>query len=315
MTATVAAVTDWRLLAGQTWCGGIPLTPDMLAGSGLWSAWSIPWLLVVLAVMAWYIMASRGDFQRTSPGTRKTAPIGKIVSFTVGLALFYLASGSPLHIIGHFFMFSIHMLTMAVLYFIVPPLILYGLTDEMYQSLLRWEPVRRLYEFFGRHTALSLVLFNLLLTVYHIPVIFDLFKGNQIAGSLIHGLLFLTAFLNWLPVSPAGPSANNHSEGKKLVYLFVDALALTPACLFVILSGRVLYDAYANAPQLVSWLPALSDQQFGGIIMMLTQHVVYMVVLVIILYQWFYREQQVSPEMNNLVMFEKANGQPRRHVR
>lgn len=315
MTSTVAAAADWRLLAVQQWCGGIPMTAEMLAGIGLWKAWSIPWLLVILAVLAWYIMAARGDFQPSPQGARKKAPFGKIASFTLGVILFYLAVGSPLHIIGHFFMFSIHMLTMAVLYFIVPPLILYGLTEEMYASLLRREPVRKLYEFFSRHTALSLVTFNLMLSVYHIPPIFDLLKSNSWAGTLIHGLLFLAAMLNWLPVSPAGPMAKYHSEGKKIVYLFVDALALTPACVFVIFSNRAMYEAYRNAPQLVSWLTALTDQQLGGIIMLLTQHLVYMVVLVILVFQWFYRDQQISPEPNNLVMFSNVKGQARRQMR
>nr|MBO2480220.1 hypothetical protein [Bacillota bacterium] len=315
MTSTVAAAADWRLLAVQQWCGGIPMTAEMLAGIGLWKAWSIPWLLVILAVLAWYIMAARGDFQPSPQGARKKAPFGKIASFTLGVILFYLAVGSPLHIIGHFFMFSIHMLTMAVLYFIVPPLILYGLTEEMYASLLRREPVRKLYEFFSQHTALSLVTFNLMLSVYHIPPIFDLLKSNSWAGTLIHGLLFLAAMLNWLPVSPAGPMAKHHSEGKKIVYLFVDALALTPACVFVIFSDRAMYEAYRNAPQLVSWLTALTDQQLGGIIMLLTQHLVYMVVLVILVFQWFYRDQQISPEPNNLVMFSNVKGQARRQMR
>lgn len=314
MIAATATGPDWRLLAAQTWCGGIPLTPDMMAGNGLWKAWSIPWLLVVLAIMTWYIMAARGDFHK-SPQVAQKAPIGKMISFIIGLVLFYLATGSPLHIIGHFFMFSVHMLTMAILYFIVPPLLLYGLTDEMYEVLLRWQPARKVYEFFGRHTAVSLLLFNLMLTVYHLPFVFDFFKGSQIFGTLIHGLLFFAAMLNWLPVSPAGPLAKHHSEGKKIVYLFVDALALTPACVFVIFSMRVLYDAYVNAPQLVPGLTGLTDQQLGGIIMLLTQHLVYMVLLVIFVYKWFYREQQVSPEIDNLVMFDKAAVQSRRYVR
>lgn len=304
-------MTDWRLLANQTWCGGIPLSPEQLSGVGLWSAWSIPWLLVVLAVLTWYIMAARGDFQNVPPGLRKKAPVRKMVSFILGLAIFYLASGSPLHVIGHFFMFSVHMLTMAMLYFVVPPLILYGLTDEMYEWLLRWKPVRRLYEFFSRHTVISLITFNIILTLYHLPFIFDPFKSNGWLGTFVHTLLFLAALANWMPISPAGPLNKLHSEGKKIIYLFADSLALTPACLFVIFSGRELYDAYADVPQLVSWLPTLADQQLGGIIMMLTQHIVYMVILVILLFQWFYRDQQVSPEPN-LVMFTKVNSHPQR---
>ncbi len=302
---------DLRLWTDQKWCGGIPLTPEILDGSALWSAWSIPWLLVVLAIMGWYIAASRGLFLKNAPGNAIRAPKRKMISFFLGMALFYLAVGSPLHIIGHFFMFSIHMLTMAVLYFIVPPLILYGTTDWMYRSLLSWGILRGVYAFFSRHVVMSLVLFNLLLTFYHFPFLFAFFKEYQFAGTLIHGILLLAAFINWLPIVQTFEEFPKLSEAKKIVYLFVNALALTPACVLILFSGVPLYESYVNAPQLVPWLSKLADQQLGSIFIILTQHIVYMVVLVIVIYQWARREQQVTPEVHNLILLENNSGRLR----
>lgn len=310
LLANLLSAPDPRLWTDQTWCGGIPLTPEIMDGSALWSAWSIPWLLAVLAILGWYMAAARGVFQKNAPGDTHRVPKRKMISFFLGMALFYLAVGSPLHIIGHFFLFSVHMLTMAVLYFIVPPLILYGMTDGMYRSLLAWRFVRSVYDFFSHYVAISLVLFNLLLSFYHFPFIFDFFKEYQIAGSLIHGVLLFAAFMNWLPVVQT-TEEQKLSEAKKIVYLFIDSLVLMPACVLILFSGVPLYESYAGAPPLVPWLSKLSDQQLGSICMILTQEIVYMIVLAMVIYQWARREQQVTPEVNNLILLENASGRLR----
>ncbi|OUM85742.1 MAG: hypothetical protein BAA01_06300 [Bacillus thermozeamaize] len=309
--ANLLTAPDPRLWTDQKWCGGIPLTPEIMNGSALWSAWSIPWLLAVLAILGWYIAAARGVFLKNPPGDAGRVPKRKMVSFFLGMALFYLAVGSPLHIIGHFFLFSIHMLTMAVLYFIVPPLILYGMTDRMYRSVLSLGILRGVYAFFSRRASISLVLFNLLLSFYHFPFIFEFFKEYQIAGSLIHSVLFFTAMMNWLPIVQTIDEFPRLSEGKKIVYLFVDGLALMPACVLILFSGVPLYESYAGAPQLVPWLSKLSDQQLGSIFMILIQEIVYMIVLAMVIYQWARREQQVTPEVQNLILLEKASGRLR----
>lgn len=59
-------------------------------------------------------------------------PIKKMISFSLGLILFYIALGSPYHLLGDSYLFSAHMLQQSLVYIFVPPLLLIGLVEERF---------------------------------------------------------------------------------------------------------------------------------------------------------------------------------------
>src|SRR5699024_6242385 len=58
-----------------------------------------------------------------------------VILFLLVLGLLYITIGSPLSRISHF-SFSLHMIQMSILYFIIPPIILLGIPNPMLDHIL-----------------------------------------------------------------------------------------------------------------------------------------------------------------------------------
>ncbi|MBX6394317.1 MAG: cytochrome c oxidase assembly protein [Alicyclobacillaceae bacterium] len=263
------------------------------AGMPLWWMWNIPLLLAVLAI-GWLYFVSWRRLEGKDPSGASTAgagKTGKMISFYSGLLLFYLFVGSPLGYLGHMYLFSVHMTTMAIEYMVVPPLVLLGLPEWMVRPLMDLRGIRPFLRLLSR-PLFALTMFNLLFTAYHFPVVFDYVMVHTGAAILADVLLTIAAFSNWLPIIQIFPEMNRLSELQKILYLFVDAVLLTPACAFVIFSNGPLYASYADVPRLIPALSVYVDQQLGGIIMKVTQELAYIGTIGYIFWVWVRKERE-----------------------
>lgn len=102
-------------------------------------------------------------------------------------------------------------------------------------------------------------------------------------------------------------------------YIFANSVLLMPACALIIFADQSFYATYTDAskwavamgycvpqmtpeqllrlfggPQQLSWFDPLLDQQLGGVIMKLTQEVVYGTILVAVFRQWYRRDNQTD---------------------
>ena len=66
----------------------------------------------------------------------------KAILFFLSLALLFLIIGTPLAALSHL-SFSLHMLQMSLLYFIIPPLILAGIPERLFEKLLKIPIIKR----------------------------------------------------------------------------------------------------------------------------------------------------------------------------
>ncbi|MBE3553250.1 MAG: cytochrome c oxidase assembly protein [Kyrpidia tusciae] len=269
----------------------MPFCGTPIDGS-LWSSWNIPLLILVLALAGWYWLAWHRRQDSGSAG-EGSGEVGRKVSFYSGLALFYLAAGSPVDYIGHMYLFSVHMTAMAVEYMVVPPLVLLGLPEWMVQPWMRVRGVQRLVRAVSR-PLFALTTLNLLFTAYHFPSVFDYLMSHGSVALWVHGVMMIAAFINWLPVIQPFSGVKRLSELQKIIYLFVDAVLLTPACAFIIFSNGPLYVAYDAMPRLIPSLSIYVDQQLGGIVMKLTQEAAYIGAIVYIFVQWTRREKELD---------------------
>ncbi|OUM94694.1 MAG: cytochrome c oxidase assembly factor CtaG [Thermobacillus sp. ZCTH02-B1] len=232
-----------------------------------------------------------------------------------GFALFYLAQGGPLELLGHLnFMF--HMINMSLSYLIVPPLVLLGTPAFIWRSLFGaafWRKFRWLTS-----PILSLLLFNGLFSFYHVPAVHDYIMTNYVIHALYYAILLIAAFLMWWHVVGPVPEWNRLSELRKMGYIFANGLLLTPACALIIFAGEPLYRVYtdpaiwadalgyciggnaaavlelAGGPSAFTVLGPFEDQQTGGIIMKLVQEVMYGSILAYVFYQWFRKERDAE---------------------
>lgn len=233
-----------------------------------------------------------------------------------GFALFYLAQGGPLELLGHLnFMF--HMINMSLSYLIVPPLILLGTPAFVWRRLFGaafWRRFRWITS-----PILALLLFNGLFSFYHVPAVHDFVMTNYTVHAVYYAVLLVAAFLMWWHVAGPVPEWNRLTDLRKMGYIFANGLLLTPACALIIFAGEPLYRVYtdpavwANAmgycvsgsgeallelvdgPMAFSMLGPFEDQQSGGIIMKLVQEVMYGSILAYVFYQW-YRKERDSEE-------------------
>lgn len=239
-------------------------------------------------------------------------PWYKKLSFVLGLFAFYIGFGGPLYLIGHL-MFSSHMFKMAFVYFVTPPLLMFGTPAWFIRPLFNKPLVKKLSRVI-LNPIIGLVMFNLLLSTYHLPQIFDYLMANYAAHISYQAVLFIFALLMWWQILTPLPEYDRLSEIKKIAYVFANSALLLPACALLIFADHTIFATYNDpskwavalgyclpgtttvSPDLFhtfSLLSPMEDQQLGGIIMKLTQESVFVTVLIHIFYHWTKKEEKV----------------------
>lgn len=268
--------------------------------------WSPGWIIITLSIAAIYAYRS------------KSVSWGQKLLFYLGLLLFYFAVGGPIDLLGHF-LFFMHMVKMAILYMIVPPFAIMGIPKEFYLSFKRYQWLDRTMGFFSR-PILANVMFAGLFSLYHLPFLFDLSMTHYLVKSIYTTVLFITALLVWWPVLTPIPSHQDLSEFRKLAYLYLGAFLLAPSCALIVFANHPIYATYTDpqtwatalglcisgdpgvilqtwgGPQFLAGVSPLEDQQIGGVLMKVTQEIVYGAALTYTFYRWARQEKLKEPQ-------------------
>ncbi|SDJ74878.1 cytochrome c oxidase assembly factor CtaG [Sediminibacillus albus] len=269
---------------------------------GFRALWSPYFFLFVVGLGVLYYLV-------TSVFTNKEKPDAKQYAFFyTGLAILYVIKGSPVDLISHI-MFTSHMVQMALYYLVFPIFIIKGIPEWVWRKVFEMSGLKQVLGLLTK-PLIALLLFNGLFSMYHMPVIFDFAKANALAHGVITTSILVTAFLVWWPIFTPLKEMDKLSPIMKIGYIFANGVLITPACGLIIFSGHSLYSTYSEAsgwvqamslcvpasvlnglpltgPQMFSPLPVLEDQQLGGILMKITQEIVYGIVLARIFFGWF----------------------------
>ncbi|RAK23234.1 putative membrane protein [Anoxybacillus vitaminiphilus] len=281
---------------------------NMFGFVALWS----PFFLLSLALVLWlYFMLVgpwRKRFTNEGPATRKQK-----LFFTAGIVLLYICKGSPIDLLGHL-MFSAHMTQMAILYLLVPQLLILGIPNWMYEQLFRIRFVKATVSFFTK-PLISLILFNGLFSFYHVPFIFDIVKTNMFLHAMVTTVIFFSAVMMWWPLVTKLSDWPTLSGIKKIGYIFANGILLTPACALIIFADTPLYTTYSDpqawvnalqlcvpagtlaslnltGPQMFMSMPLIYDQQLGGVLMKIIQEIIYGAMLFFIFIDWYQKERE-----------------------
>ena len=97
-----------------------------------------------LNIPALIIIALLIIFNFVTNGRRFTK---KSIYFFIGIFLFILLTFSPINYLGHYYLFSAHMLQHIVILLIIPPLLLIGTNKEFFDVLLKNPKVNKTAKF------------------------------------------------------------------------------------------------------------------------------------------------------------------------
>ncbi|MBF0706803.1 cytochrome c oxidase assembly protein (plasmid) [Alkalihalobacillus hwajinpoensis] len=260
-------------------------------------------LLILLAILFFRYIITQSKSNKVQKHSQKK----KTILFILALVFYFIAEGSPLKAYGHY-LFSFHMTSMAISYLIVPPLLLLSIPKWVFQPILKTKILKKSISFFT-HPIVSVILFNVVLSFYHIPVIFDYIMSSMVYMHFMNYVLLLLAFFFWWPLVSPLPELNEVSHIKKLGYIFAAGVLLTPACALIIFSKELLYETYRNAPTIFRIFQPLDDQQAAGIIMKIIQEIVYGIALCVIFMSWSKKEKrQDDSVLSEIDAYEKRSG-------
>ncbi|MGG3650780.1 cytochrome c oxidase assembly factor CtaG [Bacillus pseudomycoides] len=282
---------------------------------GFQALWSPIFLLFMVSILICYFLIIgpyRNRFENAEKVNKK-----QMFYFTTGIILLYLVKGGPIDLLGHI-VFSAHMFEMAVMYIAVPPLLLLGIPVWLYTYITSFRFIQVILIMFTK-PLIALFVFNGLFSIYHLPVVFDTVKQNQVAHPIFLAVLFFTAMMMWWPMLNPLPEYQTLSEIKKIGYMFANGVLLTPACALIIFASESLFATYTDpsawmkamelcvpagtlsdlnitGPEFLHWMPIVQDQQTGGIIMKIVQEIVYGTIIGYVFFKWARKERKKDEE-------------------
>ncbi|WP_240374828.1 cytochrome c oxidase assembly factor CtaG [Bacillus piscicola] len=282
----------------------------------LWTPELIVVLLVVAFVYYWIIEKRRHTFIGA-----EAVSFRQKIYFALGLFALYLGWGSPFYIAGHSSM-TVHMLQMVCAYFISVPLFILSIPKWVLHTWVhKWKKNAKWTYKLLLNPILGLFLFNGLFSIYHIPVVFDFLMQAKILHSGYYMLLFAAAVLMWWHMLAPLPTGENLSDLRRIIYIFANGILITPACALIIFAGSAMYETFTNPavwanvmayclppgdkipPGLVEtagssfrFLDAHPDQQLGGVLMKISQEIVYLSTIGYVFKQWMAKENPQDGE-------------------
>ena len=243
--------------------------------------WSFdPFLIVVAVVVIWHEIGLFRLAKRSRPERTRERRI-RSLWFYSGLLVLLLAVESPIDYWSDSY-FSVHMVQHLLLMFAAPSLVVAGAPGQplldalpgrsgqaVTRSVLadRWSrPVRTLWRFLTE-PVVAVVLFNVVMVVWHIPAAFDLAENNQAVHIwLMHSSFFLAGVLFWLQFIPSPPFRSRMPLlGRAAALLATNVVMIVIAMSLSIFTSQSVYAVYDHVPGVT--LPAFADQQIGAAIL------------------------------------------------
>jgi putative membrane protein len=243
--------------------------------------WSFdPFVIVVAVVVAWHEIGLARLARRSRPERTRERRV-RSLWFYAGLAVLLLAVVSPVDYWADSY-FIVHMGQHLLLMFAAPSLVVAGapgqplldaLPGRSGQAVTRqvlagdWSrPVRAGWRFLTE-PLVAVVLFNLVMIVWHIPAAFDLARSSQLVHIwLMHASFFGAGVVFWLQFIPSPPFRSRMPLlARAAALLATNVVMIFIAMTLSIFASRSVYPVYDNVPGVT--LSAFADQQIGAAIL------------------------------------------------
>lgn len=279
----------------------------------LWSPYFF--LFLVLVTILYFLLTKkwRSRFEGNEAVTKR-----QITIFLSAIVLLYIVKGSPMDLMGHI-LFSVHMAQMALLLLVIAPLFIIGVPNFLWKKVFSYPKIAAVIRFFTK-PVISLIAFTIMFSLNHYPLVLDTIKLSLPLHTAFTLTLFLSALFLWWPIFNTLPGEPQLHGLKKIGYVILSAILLTPACSLIIFADVPVYETYSSGeawlkamalcvpagtlsgltisgPELFTSMPTLYDQQLGGIIMKVIQELLYVFIIGKIFITWYRDEQENADEI------------------
>jgi putative membrane protein len=252
--------------------------------------WSFdPGFLVALAVLT-YVYVRRFRAARREAGGRG-AGVRHAVAFAAAVLVLLIALVSPIDRLGEDYLFSIHMVQHILIGDIAPLLLLLSLSRVIMRPATR--RLHAIERRLGRlaSPATFIVLWLLLIYVWHLPPLYDAALRNPLVHAIEHTSFFAAGVCVWWPLIQPVPMRRRMTGLATFAYIGGAKLGLGALGLFLTWSSTLAYSYYAHVPRI--WgLSAIQDQNVGGAIMMLEQSLVLVTCFAILFVRMLVQSEQ-----------------------
>jgi cytochrome c oxidase assembly factor CtaG len=241
----------------------------------IFADWSLP-LGLTLSVALLAVLYLRGwlAIRRTRPTQFNSL---RLASFLSGLALFWIATASPLDGFADALL-TAHMVEHLLLMSAIPMLLLYAqpvvpllrglptfLIRMVVGPLLRISALRSLAHWLVS-PAIAWLAMNLAYLCWHIPAAYNFALENETAHGTEHLCFLFTALLFWWTIQRPWPAAPRPNDWGAIVYLALSDVVMTMLSGFLAFCDRPVYSFYVEHPNPFH-IPVLDDQVLGAVTM------------------------------------------------
>jgi putative membrane protein len=219
----------------------------------------------------------------------------RLASFLSGLAVLWLAIGSPMDGFADVLL-SAHMVEHLLLMSIVPPLLLYGLPvvpllrglpDAVTRAVLGPVIRNRLLRKIG-HWLLTPVVAWLVMNgtflAWHVPAAYDFALEHENWHAFEHLCFLVSSLLFWWCIMRPWPAEQKLRNWGILLYLVAADIVNTLLSAFLAFCGRPVYAFYVTHPNPFQVAPA-EDQVLGAAIMWVFGSIIFLVPAMLITLQ------------------------------
>ena len=249
-----------------------------------------PLLLLVVVGASWlYALAVGPGRSRWAPAGM-AYPVGSAVCFHAGVAVAYLAVGSPLDQLGEAFLLSAHMLQHMLLIYVAAPLIVTGLPPELVDGFLEPRPRLTRALAFLTHPVTGGLVFTLCFSMWHFPELYEAALRSRPLHVVEHWSMFLPAILMVWPLFSLSRRLPRIGYGAAIFYSFGLMVADLPLWAVLIFGDHPIYETYRLAPR-VSELSAAADMILGAVVMKGFNEVFALGCMAYAFFSWYQREK------------------------
>lgn len=212
--------------------------------------------------------------------------------FFIALVSFYIVQGSPLSVIASHYLFSAHTFQLSITYFLVIPLLILSIPNELYRQYA-WNYRTKIVLKVFAYPWLTLIAFNGLLSIYFIPAVFNFINSHFITAVIAQLILFINAFFMWWVIINPIPELIDFNYLLRAVYIFLASMLLIPIGFFFLVVQKSHFPHYiAVEGDLIPMLTSIYDQQLAGGLLKVIQIASYVIALLFIFLKWGKQEEE-----------------------
>jgi len=201
---------------------------DFLLEQHTWySLFKVHWMLLTLILSYFYV-------KKLIQSPLHTVSAAQKFYFFTAIAVLLLLKATPIDVIAIDYLFSVHVLQLSLIYFIVIPLLILSLPITFIRKHVWHHRMRFTFNVLA-YPWLTLVAFNGLLSIYLIPSVFNTLHASSVASFLAQVILFINAVFMWWVIIQPLPEIRGFSYLLRALYIFLASIALFPIGFFYVI--------------------------------------------------------------------------------